>query len=63
MLALFGSVPRRLLDAYVEVRPLDDGWADRVALWQLYPLLVHTVLFGGTYRSQAVAAAARYTAG
>lgn len=60
MLALFGDLPRRLVDAYVEVQPLDAGWQDRVALWQLYPLLVHTVLFGGSYRSSALAAARCY---
>ena len=61
MLALFGSVPERLLRVYREVNPLADGWAERVGLFQLYPLLVHTVLFGGGYRSQAEAVAARYT--
>lgn len=60
MLGLFGSVPRRLLDAYRDVRALDEGWEGRVALWQLYPLLVHTVLFGGSYRSSAEAVARRY---
>ena len=34
-------------------RPLAPGWAERVALFQLYPLLVHTVLFGGSYRARA----------
>ena len=60
MLALFGPVPERLLHAYREVNPLAEGWPERVALFQLYPLLVHTVLFGGGYRAQAEAAAARY---
>ncbi len=60
MLALFGSVPDRVLGAYRETRPLDDGWPERTALWQLYPLLVHTVLFGGGYRASAEAAARRY---
>jgi fructosamine-3-kinase len=39
--------------AYQEVAPLADGWQDRVALWQLFPLLVHAVLFGGGYLRQA----------
>lgn len=60
MLALFGPVPPRLYDAYRDRRTLDDGWEDRVALWQLYPLLVHTVLFGGSYRTSALDAARRY---
>jgi fructosamine-3-kinase len=61
MLALFGPVPDRLLRAYAEVRPLSPGWAERVALFQLYPLLVHAVLFGGSYRAQAEAVARRFS--
>jgi fructosamine-3-kinase len=53
-------VPDRLLDAYREVRPLQDGWEERVALFQLYPLLVHAVLFGGAYRSRAEVVARRF---
>ena len=53
MLALFGPVPARVLTAYGEVRPLAAGWRERVELFQLYPLLVHSVLFGGGYRTQA----------
>ena len=46
--------------AYTEVRPLSPGWEERVALFQLYPLLVHTVLFGGGYRAQAETVARRF---
>jgi fructosamine-3-kinase len=60
MLALFGTVPDRLFRAYDEVRPLSSGWQDRVALFQLYPLLVHAVLFGAGYRAQAEAVARRF---
>lgn len=60
MLGLFGPVPDRLLAAYQELAPLQPGWQERVALFQLYPLLVHTVLFGAGYRVQAEAAARRY---
>jgi fructosamine-3-kinase len=60
MLALFGFVPDRLLAAYREVRPLAQGWQQRIPLFQLYPLLVHTVLFGGGYRAQAEAVAHRF---
>ncbi len=60
MLALFGALPDRLLHAYAEVRPLGPGWQERVALFQLYPLLVHTVLFGGGYRVRALEVARRY---
>ena len=62
MLALFGGLGERLIGAYDEVWPLADGWRDRVGLWQLYPLAVHAVLFGGGYvpqlaRSLEIAAA------
>jgi fructosamine-3-kinase len=60
MLQLFGGFGPRCFDAYDEAFPLADGWRDRVALHQLYPLLVHAVLFGGSYGAQALAAARRY---
>jgi fructosamine-3-kinase len=60
MLALFGEVPDRLLRSYAEVRPLRTGWEERVALFQLYPLLVHAVLFGGAYRDRAEAVARQF---
>jgi fructosamine-3-kinase len=59
MLALFGAVPERTYRAYENVTPLADGWKERVPLWQLYPLLVHTVLFGGGYRARAESVLAR----
>jgi fructosamine-3-kinase len=49
MLELFGEIPARTLAAYQEITPLADGWRDRIGLWQLFPLLVHAVLFGGGY--------------
>ncbi|MFQ6142469.1 fructosamine kinase family protein [Streptomyces seoulensis] len=58
MLDLFGCPHLdRVLAGYQEVSPLADGWRERVGLHQLFPLLVHTVLFGGGYAGQAVAAA------
>ena len=61
MLALFGAPHlERVLAAYDEAVPLADGWGDRVALHQVHPLLLHAVLFGGSYGAQAVSAARRY---
>jgi len=57
MLDLFGSIPRRTAAAYYELAPLADGWRDRLPLWQLFPLLVHAVLFGRGYAEQALATA------
>src|SRR5579875_3764372 len=53
MLALFGTIPARTAAAYDEVSPLADGWRERIPLWQLFPLLVHAVLFAGGYFAQA----------
>jgi fructosamine-3-kinase len=49
MLRLFGAPSERVFAAYAELAPLTDGWEERVRLWQLLPLLVHAVLFGGSY--------------
>nr|WP_253851370.1 fructosamine kinase family protein [Actinosynnema pretiosum] len=58
MLALFGCPHLdRVLAAYHEAAPLADGWRERVPLHQLFPLLVHVVLFGRAYAAQTVAAA------
>ncbi|HEX2805435.1 MAG TPA: fructosamine kinase family protein [Kineosporiaceae bacterium] len=61
MLALFGLAHLdRVLAAYTEAWPLQDGWRERVGLHQLHPLLVHAALFGGGYGAQAGAVARRY---
>jgi fructosamine-3-kinase len=60
MLRLFGSPSERIFDAYGEAYPLAEGHRERVALWQLLPLLVHAVLFGGSYGPSAGDAARRY---
>ena len=60
MLALFGTVSARTLAAYEEVWPLAGGWRERVELWQLFPLLVHAALFGGSYVGAAERVARRY---
>lgn len=62
MLRLFGCPHLdRVVEGYQQAAPLAEGWADRIGLHQLFPLLVHTVLFGGAYAGQAVAAARRAT--
>ncbi|MBD0839884.1 MULTISPECIES: fructosamine kinase family protein [unclassified Streptomyces] len=58
MLHLFGCPHlEQVLDGYQRVAPLADGWPDRIGLHQLFPLLVHAVLFGRGYAEQALAAA------
>ena len=48
---LFGGFDQRFYDAYDEVFPLHDGFEERVAIYNLYPLLVHVNLFGSGYVS------------
>ena len=60
MLALFGTpYLDRVVAAYDEVSPLAAGWRKRVALHQLFPLLVHATLFDGGYVARAESAARR----
>jgi fructosamine-3-kinase len=58
MLALFG-LPHleHVLRAYDEEWPIAPGWEQRVPFWQLHPLLVHVVLFGGRYAAAVRSAA------
>jgi fructosamine-3-kinase len=60
MLRLFGTPAQSVFDAYEEAAPLAAGHGDRVELWQLFPLLVHAALFGGSYGDAAERAARRY---
>lgn len=54
MLDLFGFPHlERVRAAYHDTTPLAGGWRDRVALHQLHPVLVHAVMFGGSYGAQA----------
>jgi fructosamine-3-kinase len=63
MLRLFGRISPTTLAAYEEVAPLAEGHEARVQLYQLLPLLVHAVLFGGSYGASAAQAARRYAGG
>jgi protein-ribulosamine 3-kinase len=53
MTKLFGGFDQRFYHAYEEVYPLEKNWKKRLQLTQLYPLLVHAILFGGHYVEQA----------
>lgn len=54
MTALFGGFDAAFYGAYQDEYPLEQGWQDRLPLWNLYPLLVHLNLFGAGYRSDIV---------
>jgi len=59
MMKLFGGFGPRVFAAYKEAFPLADGYRERVALYQLYLLMVHVNLFGGGYVPQVEGALAR----
>lgn len=64
MMELFGFPHLdRVLAAYHESWPMPEGWRKRMALHQLHPVLVHAVLFGGSYGPQAGRIARKYRAG
>lgn len=60
MLRLFGAPSARFFAAYAEVYPQKPGAAERVALYQVLPLLVHVCLFGSSYVAQLERALTRY---
>jgi len=49
MMELFGGFSAEVFSAYAEHYPLDEGYRERLPLWQLYYLLVHLNLFGSGY--------------
>lgn len=53
MMRLFGGFSERVFSAYAESFPLSPGHRERVELMQLYPVLVHVNLFGGSYVASA----------
>ncbi len=53
MTELFGGFPAAFYRGYACVYPLDPGYDRRKTLYNLYHLLNHYNLFGGSYQSQA----------
>ena len=60
MTKLFGGFDQRFYDAYDHYYPLEKDWQKRLPLTQLYPILVHAVLFGGHYVSSALSIVRQY---
>jgi len=52
MSKLFGGFDIEFYNKYNDCYLLEDGWEERVDLWNIYPLLVHYNLFGGSYLLQ-----------
>ena len=53
MTELFGMFPTAFYTAYQDDYPLDSGYNTRKKLYNLYHVLNHLNLFGGSYRHQA----------
>ncbi len=53
MTELFGGFPAEFYRGYNQVLPLDSGYEKRKTLYNLYHILNHFNLFGGSYASQA----------
>jgi fructosamine-3-kinase len=60
MMRLFGGFSEHVFRAYAEEWPLSAGHAERITLYQLYPLMVHVNLFGGGYVDSVERGLARY---
>jgi fructosamine-3-kinase len=53
MTELFGGFPAAFYQGYNEIYPLQPGYSQRKSLYNLYHILNHYNLFGGSYQSQA----------
>lgn len=49
MTKMFGGFDNTFLDFYNDIYPLEKGWQERLSLHNLYPNLVHLILFGRSY--------------
>ncbi len=49
---LFGGFDSKFYSSYQEAFPLETGFTERVDIYNLYPLLVHLLLFGKSYLGQ-----------
>ena len=61
MTELFGRLPQRFYDAYHEAFPLNPGYEERKDLFNLYHLLNHLNLFGGSYLGSVEQVIKRYS--
>lgn len=60
MSKLFGGFDPTFYDAYNEEYPLEKGWEERLQIADLYPLLAHLNIFGGTYAYQIMTILRKY---
>lgn len=60
MMTLFGGFSSSTWSAYQMAFPLEPGWKERVQIYQLYHLLNHYYLFGGSYGHQSLSLAKKF---
>ena len=51
MTQMFGGFDSAYLNLYNDCLPLEEGWQNRISIHNLYPNLVHLILFGRSYLS------------
>ena len=56
MTRLFGGFSARFYQGYQQEWPLDSNYQDRIDVYNLYHLLNHANLFGGSYKQQCLTA-------
>jgi fructosamine-3-kinase len=61
MSMLFGGFSGRFYASYQHAFPMKPGWEMRMELCQLYPLLVHVNLFGGSYLNSVKAIIGKFS--
>lgn len=60
IMTMFSGFSRRFYAAYNDVNPLHSSWKEQNGIYQIYHLLNHFYLFGGTYQKQALNIAKHY---
>lgn len=60
MMSLFGGFSQSTWSAYQAHFPLEAGWEERIQIYQLYHLLNHYCLFGGSYGRQSLFLAKKF---
>lgn len=57
---LFGAFSERFYNSYHAAFPLESDWKKRIDFWNIYPLLVHLLLFGSSYYGSLKASVVKY---
>lgn len=61
MTTLFGGFAPGFYEAYATASGMDAGWQERASLYNLYHLLNHLLLFGGSYLRSVISILNRYS--